>query len=117
MEPKHRELMNYLQGNPTGYTREELARRLGTTDRGARQIIEEVVSSGALPIICDRGESGTKEGRYRIAGADEYDRVNDEIREHYNRAMSSLKRAKGLRLAYQQHHEASSMFLTDVGDE
>ena len=45
MESKHRELMGYLRGNPSGYTREELARRLHTTDRGARSMIEEFVNN------------------------------------------------------------------------
>lgn len=109
-------LLRMLKGNRDGYTRQQIADRLNLSDRAARQAIEDVVSSGELPIVCDRGTTGREEGRYRVARADEVEIVNTEIRELRNRALSALKRAKGLHLAYQEQHQAASLFLEDVPD-
>lgn len=113
MNPRD-QLARLLKGNRDGYTRQEIAARLDLNDRAARQVIEDLVASGELPVVCDRGPNGRQEGHYRIARADEVEVVNTEIRELRNRALSALKRAKGLHLAYQEQHQASSLFLEDV---
>lgn len=103
-----------LRGRREGLTRRELADRLESDDRAARQAVEDLISSGFLPIVCDRGESGREEGRYRIAGPDEVERVNRELQELTSRGLSALRRAKGLRTAYQEQHQAGALFLADV---
>lgn len=100
-----------LKGTPEGLTREQVAARLNVSDRAARQAIEDVVATGELPIICDRGDSGREEGRYRIAGPGEVQAVNQEIREHRNRAMSALRRAKGLHTAFLAQNHGAALFL------
>lgn len=104
----------YIQGTRQGLTRAELAARTGMSDRQVRQAIEDLIASGAMPVICDRGESGREEGRYRIAGPHEVERVNRELNELTSRGLSALRRAKGLRLAYQEQHQAGALFLADV---
>jgi len=103
-------------GSREGLTRQHLSARTGLSDRAVRQIIEELVCDSALPVICDRGDTGREEGRYRIAGAgpDEVERVNRELQELTSRGLAALRRAKGLRTAYQQQHQAGALFLADV---
>ncbi len=110
----HETLAMRLQGTTDGYTRSQIASLLGVSDRAARQLIEDLVSWGALPLLCDRGESGREEGRYRIAKQHEVERVNRELNELTSRGLSALRRAKGLRIAYQHAHNAGDMFLADV---
>ncbi|HEY7821500.1 MAG TPA: hypothetical protein VIG24_01640 [Acidimicrobiia bacterium] len=113
-ETNLRTLVMMLRGAPQGYTRKEIAARLGVGDRMARQLIEDVVASGELPIICDRGESRNEEGRYRIARQDEIGLVNLELAELRARALSAFRRAKGLRMAFAESYQASALWLDEV---
>jgi len=103
-------LKTLLQGSRQGLTRSQVAARLGVNDRAARQAIENLVASGELPIICDRS---TGEGHYRIAHEDEVELVNAELREHKARAMSSLRRMKGLHTAFLQRNHGAALFLEE----
>lgn len=110
----HTTLAMRLKGTRDGLTRRQIADLLGVSDRAARQLVEDLTVWSALPILCDRGESGREEGRYRIATASEVERVNRELQELTSRGLSALRRAKGLRTAYQQTHQAGALFLADV---
>lgn len=112
--PHHHQLAMRLRGTTDGLTRRQIADTLGVSDRAARQLVEDLTAWGALAILCDRGESGREEGRYRVATASEVERVNRELNELSSRGLSALRRAKGLRTAYQQAHQAGSLFLADV---
>jgi len=107
-------IANYLRGTRDGMTRAQLADRTGMSDRAVRQAIEDLIATGELAVICDRGDTGREEGRYRIAGPDEVERVNRELQELTSRGLAALRRAKGLRTAYQQQHQAGALFLADV---
>ena len=109
-----RQLVMMLKGTPEGYTRQQIAARLKTNDRAARQAIEELVTSGELPIVCDRGESRNEEGRYRIARQDEVELVNREVAELRARALSLFRRAKGLHDAFERSHQAAALWLDDL---
>ena len=106
-------LERLIKGNPRGLTRAELAYRLNTPDRAVRQLIEDAVASGRLPIICDRTSGG--EGRYRLAKMDEIDLVNAESAEHYKRAVSLHKRHRGLLTAFQNYYQGGGLFLDQAG--
>jgi hypothetical protein len=112
--PEHRALLRALAGHARGFTREELAARLGLSDRRMRDLIEDVVATGAEPIICDRTGGA---GRYRIARSDEWDAVNRECAEDLARAVSMHRKAKGRRLAFQRKYTAGDLFLASVPDE
>jgi hypothetical protein len=101
-------LERLIKGSPRGLTRAELAYRLNQPDRAIRQLIEDAVASGRLPIVCDRTNGG--EGRYRIARVDEVDLVRREIEELEARLKSLGKRITGLRRAHQEYHGAGSLF-------
>ena len=113
---EHRELARVLVGNPEGVTRQEGARRLGVSDRAFRQLVEDAVSSGWLPIVADRGREGVSEAHYRIAKPHEADLVDQEAQQHYGRAVSLHKRARGLTQAFQATHAAGSLFLSNIPD-
>ena len=97
-----------LLGNPRGLTRAQLTHRLNQPDRAVRQLIEDVVARGELPVVADRTQGG--EAHYRIAGRDEIELVTNEHRELVNRALSMHKRAKGLLLAWESHHASGNLF-------
>jgi len=101
-------LRAWLKNNDRGYTREQLMDLLHADDREARRLIEHAVTSGELPIVCDRDGGGP--GRYRIAGPDEFDRVRREHAELVERAKSNLARARGLLLAHERYHQAGTLF-------
>ena len=104
-------LKRLLTGEPRGFTRQQLAARLGVDDRQARDLIAELVTLAALPVIADRANG---EARYRIAQAHEWDAVNSECNEMLKRAISIHRRAKGLRAAYQVMHSTGDLFLKDI---
>ena len=101
-------LRTLLKGNPNGLTRAELAYRLHQPDRAVRQLIEDTVAAGELPIVADRTNGG--EARYRIAGKDEIDLITNEHHELTSRALSLHRRAKGLLLAWETHHATGNLF-------
>jgi len=101
-------LERLIRGNRAGFTRAELANRLHQPDRAVRQLIEDTVASGRLPIVCDRASG---EGRYRIAGRDEIDLVTIEHSELQSRALSLHRRAKGLLNAWQAYHQGGALFV------
>jgi predicted ArsR family transcriptional regulator len=103
-----------IKGTRKGMTRAQLVDRTGMSDRAIRQTIEDLITSGNLAIVCDRGDTGREEGRYRLAGADEVERVNRELNELTSRGISALRRAKGLRIAYEHAYHGGSLFLADV---
>ena len=98
----------WLKNSPRGYTREQLMNLLHEDDRQVRRLIEEAVTTGELPIVCDR--EPRQPGRYRIAGADEFDRVRREHDELVERARSELARARGLLRAHERYHAAGQLF-------
>jgi len=107
-------LRAWLKNNERGYTREQLANVLHVDDRQVRRMIEVAVASGELPIICDRDGGG--EGRYRIAGADEVDRVRREHDELVDRARATLARARGLIRAHEGYHGGGMLFAPATPD-
>ena len=106
-------LKRLLMGSREGFTRAQLASRLGVDDRQARDLIAELVTLAALPIIADRTNG---EARYRIAQAHEWNAVNQECDEMLKRAISIHRRAKGLRAAYQVMHSTGDLFLKTIPD-
>lgn len=112
---KHTRVARLLLGRPEGVTREEATLRLMMPDRAFRQLVEDITTSGWLPIVADRGNGG--EARYRIARADETDLVNAASREDYARAVSLHKRSRGRVQAFQAHHSAGDLFLASVPEE
>ena len=104
-------LKRLLLGTTEGFTRQQLAQRLNVDDRQARDLIAELVTLAALPVIADRANG---EARYRIAQAHEWDAVNSECNEMLKRAISIHRRAKGLRAAYQVMHSTGDLFLKDI---
>lgn len=113
MTPEHESLLRTLRGNHAGFTRFELAGRLGLHERSVRDLIEDIVAAGVEPIIAER--IGNKKARYRIAQAHEHDLVNAANHEDYARAVSLHKKSRG-RLAAFERKYAPSMFLADVPD-
>jgi hypothetical protein len=107
-------LERLIKGSPRGLTRAELAYRLNQPDRAIRQLIEDAVASGRLPIVCDRTSGG--EGRYRLAKMDEIDLVNAEHTELHKRAVSLHRRSKGLLTAFQTYYQGGSLFMADAGE-
>jgi hypothetical protein len=107
-------LERLIKGSPRGLTRAELAYRLNTPDRAVRQLIEDAVASGKLPIVCDRTSGG--EGRYRLAKMDEIDLINAEHTELHKRAVSLHRRSKGLLTAFQTYYQGGSLFMADAGE-
>lgn len=74
-------------GSRYAISREELARRLGTTDREARRMIQEAREEGYLIV-----NSGF--GYYR---SDEIDDIERQYRRDRSQALSILKRLKTMR--------------------
>jgi hypothetical protein len=105
-------LERLIRGTPRGLTRVELAHRLRMPDRAVRQLIEDAVASGKLPIVCDRTNGG--EGRYRLARMDEIDLVNNESDELYKRAVSLHKRHRGLLTAFQTFYQGGGLFVSEA---
>jgi predicted ArsR family transcriptional regulator len=97
-----------MRGERRGLTRAELAYRLRIPDRAVRQLIEDSVASGKLPIVADRTNGG--EARYRLAGRDEIDLINAEHHELLSRALSLHRRAKGLLVAWEHTHNTGNLF-------
>ena len=104
-------LKRLLMGSKEGFTRQQLAQRLNVDDRQARDLIAELVTLAALPVIADRQHG---EARYRIAQAHEHDLVNRECEEDLKRAISLHRKAKGRRAAYQVMHSTGDLFLKEV---
>jgi predicted ArsR family transcriptional regulator len=111
---EHKHLVLQLKGNPRGMTRTELAYRLRLGDRTVRQLIEDLVAGGHLPIVADRTDGG--EARYRIAGRDEIDLVATEHHELVSRALSLHRRAKGLLNGWQSYHQGGALFMPATED-
>ena len=105
----HKALARQLRGNPRGLTRTELAHRLRLGDRAVRQLIEDLVAGGHLPIVADRTDGG--EARYRIAGVNDIEAVTTEHHELQSRALSLHKRARGLLNAWQAYHQGGGLFM------
>jgi len=105
-------LERLIRGTPRGLTRVELAHRLHQPDRAVRQLIEDAVASGRLPIVCDRSAGG--EGRYRLAKMDEIELVNAESDELYKRAVSLHKRHRGLLTAFQTFYQGGGLFVSEA---
>ena len=97
-----------MRGEKRGFTRAELAHRLRIPDRAVRQLIEDMVSSGTLPIVPDRRAGG--EARYRFAGRDEIDLVTSYHGELISRALSLHRHAKGLLIAWEHAHNTGNLF-------
>jgi hypothetical protein len=106
LSPEHKHLILLLRGSPKGYTREELQHRLRLGDRAIRQLIEDIVAGGHLPIVSDNATA-----HYRIAGRDEIELVNTEHHELQARALSLHRRAKGLLTAWQAYHQGGALFV------
>jgi len=102
-------LEQLLKGTPEGLSRDQIAARLNLTDRQVRQLIEDAVASGALPIVADR--TAGSDARYRIARMDEIDLINAEHHETLSRALSLHRRAKGLLDAFQTFHQGGNLFM------
>jgi hypothetical protein len=111
MSDKLAMLTRLLEGEPRGFGRDELAKRLRVSDREARLLISELTTLGALPIVCTR-DGG--EGRYRIAQPHEWDAVNAECSEDASRAISLHNRAKGRRKAFEKRYSTGDLFLRAV---
>jgi hypothetical protein len=109
LSPEHKHLILQLKGNPKGLTREELQHRLRLGDRAVRQLVEDLVAFGHLPIVADRTAGG--EARYRIAGRDEIELVTTEHHELQSRALSLHRRARGLLTAWQAYHQGGALFV------
>lgn len=105
-------LEQLLKGNPHGFTRDQLAERLGLPDRAMRKLIEEAVANSAWPILPPTVTGGV----YRLAQPHEYDLVNQANAEDRARAMSSLVKARGRLLAFQRRYQAGGLFLHPVPD-
>lgn len=106
-------LEQLLKGNPEGFTRDQIAARLGLSDRAMRKLIEEAVTESDWPILPPTVTGGV----YRLAQPHEYDLVNQANREDRARAMSSLVKAKGRLLAFQRRYQAGALFLEHVPDD
>lgn len=109
LTPEHAALERMLRGTPEGLTRQDLVWRLKLPDRKVRQLIEDLVAGGHLPIVADRTQGG--EAKYRVPRADEIDLVNAEHAELQARAISLHERARGLVNAFQRHHATGSLFF------
>ena len=107
-------LKRLLMGSREGFTRAQLASRLGVDDRQARDLVAEIVTLGIAPVIADRQHGG--EARYRIALAHEHHLVNEQCDEDYKRAVSLHQKARGRRAAFQKMHSAGDLFLREVPD-
>ena len=116
--PVHEALARLVISNPEGITRQQGIQRLNLKgsdpDRELRDLVAEIVRSGWLPIIADRGASNRVEGRYRIARVTEVDALKREALEHHSRAMKSHLRSRGLVDAFQAHHHLGALLLADV---
>ena len=113
LSDKLQRLTRLLEGNRDGLTRDQLAQRLGVGDREARLLISELTTLALAPIICDRTKG---EGRYRIAGPDEFHAINAECAEDAARALALHHRAKGRRRAYEKRYSAGDLFLKVIPD-
>jgi hypothetical protein len=113
--PDHERLARLIRGEHRGFTRAELTHRLRMHDRQVRALIEDLVAGGHYPIVADRTAGG--EARYRIARRDEIDLVNAEAAELRSRAVSLIKRAKGLENSFMTHHEMGALFFSTVEDD
>jgi len=109
---KHVQVARALFGNREGITREWAVRMTSMQDRTFRQCIEDIVSSGWLPIIPDRTAGG--EARYRLLGPDEVELANAASQEDHSRAVSLHKRSRGRLEAFQHMHQAGSLFVADI---
>jgi hypothetical protein len=105
-------LKRLLTGEPKGFTRAQLANRLGVDDRQARDLVAEIVTLGIAPVVADRSAGG--EARYRIAQAHEHHLVNEQCDEDYKRAVSLHQKARGRRSAFQKMHSAGDLFLKEI---
>lgn len=103
-------LEQLLRGNPDGFTRDQLAQRLGLPDRAMRKLIEEAVADSDWPILPPTVTGGV----YRLAQPHEYELVNQANREDRARAISSLTKARGRHLAFQRRYSSGALFLDPV---
>lgn len=105
----HVRLVKHLYANPEGVTREEAPRTIGFEDRVFRKLIEEIVVAEWAPIAPDPNT-----GKYRIVRADEPHLVNDYHRRERAKALSTMRRVKGLERAYAAFYGGASLFLEPV---
>ena len=103
-------LEQLLRGEPRGYSREQLAKRLNLDDRAMRDLIEETVAEADWPILPPTVTGGV----YRIAQAHEYDLCNRANAQDRARAMSSLIKARGRLRAFERRYQAGALFLDHV---
>ena len=100
-------LIQLLRGNTYGYTRDELAARLGMNDRAMRDLIETTVAESDYPILPPTVTGGV----YRIAQAHEYDLVNHANEQDTRRARSLHRKAAGRRRAFERRYQTGGLFL------
>lgn len=114
LDQRHETVARVLIGRPEGITRDQATYLTGLSDRAFRQCVEDILTSGWLPVIPDRSDGG--EAHYRIAPIDDVDLVNAASLEDYRRAVSLHKRARGRVQAFQRMFQAGSLFVDDVPD-
>ena len=103
-------LTQLLRGSTFGYTRDELAQRLGMNDRAMRDLIETTVAESDYPILPPTVTGGV----YRIAQAHEYDLVNHANEQDTRRARSLHRKAAGRRRAFERRYQTGGLFLDSV---
>ena len=103
-------LTQLLRGSTFGFTRDELAQRLGMNDRAMRDLIETTVAESDYPILPPTVTGGV----YRIAQPHEHHLVNLANEQDTRRAKSLHRKAKGRRLAFERRYHAGSLFLDSV---
>ena len=112
--PQHEALAKLLMRNREGVTRKQGAASLNVDDRAFRAIVKDCVLSGWLPVIPDRGPTGQNEARYRILGPDEIDAAADYMRETHRRGVTNIRTVHGFRKAFEDFHEAGSLFMPSL---
>lgn len=111
LDERHTAVAQLLASRPEGVTREQATARLPLGDRAFRQAVEDITSSGWLPIYADRRDGG--EAKYRILKPHEAPLADEASREDQSRAVSLHKRARGRIEAFRNLHSAGGLFLTE----
>ena len=111
LSDKLQRLTRLLEGEPRGYTRGQLADRLGVDDREMRDLVTEANRLGLLPILSPK--RGIRE-HYRIAQAHEWDAVNAACEEDAKRGRKLHGRAAGRRSAWAKRYSAGDLFLKAI---
>jgi len=105
-------LTQLLRGNPDGYSRDELAARLGLSDRSMRDLIEDAVAESDYPILPPTVTGGV----YRLAQPHEHELVNQANQQDTKRAISLHRKARGRQQAFERRYQAGALFLERVPD-